>query len=284
MDRFSKYNPKATLLFFVLIIIVTIVSYHPILIAISFVGAFLYKLKLENKKAISYLLKFILPLVLLVSVFNMLFTHYGNTILFEAFDMNYTLEGLFYGFNQGVMLGAVIMWISNYSSVITSEKFLSVFGRFMPNLALLFSMVLSFIPRLRKNATEINDARLLLDNNESKIKKSINSFSALITLTLEESIEISNSMKSRFFASKRTVYSKYRICPKDYILIAFELILTAVIIALKLCGYMDFIFEPVISMGDMKLYVPILFALLSLIPIIIDFVEDMRWFYLKQKI
>lgn len=284
MDRFSKYNPKATLLFFVLIIIVTIVSYHPILISISFVVAFLYKLKLENKKAISYLMKFILPLVLLVSVFNMLFTHYGNTVLFEAFDMNYTLEGLFYGFSQGVMLGAVIMWISNYSSVITSEKFLSVFGRFMPNLALLFSMVLSFIPRLRKNATEINDARLLLDNNENKIKKSINSFSALITLTLEESIEISNSMKSRFFTSKRTAYSKYRICPKDYILIAFELILTAVIIALKLCGYMDFIFEPVISMGDMKLYVPILFALLSLIPIIIDFVEDMRWFYLKQKI
>lgn len=284
MDRFSKYNPKATLLFFVLIIIVTIVVYHPILISISFIGAFLYKIKLENKKAISYLMKFILPLVLLVSVFNMLFTHYGNTILFEAFDMNYTLEGLFYGFNQGAMLGAVIMWISNYSSVITSEKFLSVFGRFMPNLALLFSMVLSFIPRLRKNATEINDARLLLDNNESKIKKSIYSFSALITLTLEESIEISNSMKSRFFTSKRTVYSKYRICPKDYILIAFELILTAVIIALKLCGYMDFIFEPVISMGDMKLYVPILFALLSLIPIIIDFVEDMRWFYLKQKI
>ena len=284
MDRFSKYNPKATLLFFVLIIIVTIVSYHPILIAISFVGAFLYKLKLENKKAISYLLKFILPLVLLVSVFNMLFTHYGNTVLFKAFDMNYTLEGLFYGFSQGLMLGAVIMWISNYSSVISAEKFLSVFGRFMPNLALLFSMVLSFIPRLKKNATEINDARLLLDNNESKIKKSINSFSALITLTLEESIEISNSMKSRFYGSKRTVYSKYRICPKDYILIAFELILTAVIIALKLCGYMDFIFEPVISMGDMKLYVPILFALLSLIPIIIDFVEDMRWFYLKQKI
>ena len=61
-------------------------------------------------------------------------------------------------------------------------------------------------------------------------------------------------MKSRFYGSKRTVYSKYRICPKDYILIAFELILTAVIIALKLCGYMKFTFEPVISMGELKIY------------------------------
>lgn len=284
MDRFSKYNPKATLLFFVLIIIVTITSYHPIFISISFFTAFLYKLKLDGRKAIPYLLKFILPLVIIVSLFNMLFTHYGATILFEAFDMNYTLEGLFYGFSQGLMLGAVIMWISNYSSVITSEKFLSVFGRYMPNSALLLSMVLSFIPRLKKNATEINDARLLLDSKGNKIKKSINSFSALITLTLEESIEISNSMKSRFYGSKRSVYSKYRICPKDYILIAFELVLTAVIIALKLCGYMKFTFEPVISMGELKIYSVVPFAILSLIPIIIDFAEDIKWFCLKQKI
>lgn len=283
MDRFSKYNPKAAFSFFLIEILLTIVIFNPIMLAVSFVSAFVYKLKLEGRGAFLYLLKFILPLVLLVTVFNFAFSHYGMTILFVFCDMNFTAESLFYGFTQGLLLGSAVMWFSCYSSVITAERFIAVFGRIMPNTALVFSMVLSFIPRLKKNAAEISDARLLIDG-ENKIKKSINSFSALITMTLEQSIETADSMKARGYSKERNIYSKHRFSVQDLLLIIFTVFSGAVLLVLKWLGKFDFLFDPIIKMQGFSVYAVILFAILSLLPVIIDFLEDMRWFYLKQKI
>ena len=283
MDRFSKYNPKAAFSFFLVEILLTIVIFNPILLAVSFVSAFAYKLKLDGRAAFLYLLKFILPMVLLVAVFNFAFSHYGMTVLFVFRDMNFTAESLFYGFTQGLLLGCVMMWFSCYSRVITAERFIAVFGRIIPNTALIFSMVLSFIPRLRKNAGEISDARQLV-NSESKLKKSINNFSALITMTLEESIETADSMKARGYNKGRSIYLKYCFSLKDLFLLVFTFIAGTVLLVFKGMGYLDFLFDPVIKMGRLSIWAVIIFAVLSLLPVIIDFLEDMRWFYLKRTI
>lgn len=284
MDRFSKFNPKVTFLFFVFIIILTLILLHPLFLIVSLVASLCYKIKLDGKKGISYFFKFILPLTLFVALFNMLFTHYGMTVLFTAFDMNFTLEGLFYGLCQGMMFSAVIMWFSCYSEVVTSERFLAVFGRFAPNSALVFSMVLSFIPRLKKNFAEISDARMLLDNDEGRLKKAFKNFSALLTMTLEDSIEVSDSMKARGFGKGRLPYSKYRFLLKDGVCFIFMLAVFTAICVMKALGRIDFIFEPEIMMNSFSVFSFVIFALISFLPVIIDLTEDIRWFYLKQKI
>lgn len=283
MDRFSKYNPKAAFSFFLIEIVLTIVIFNPIMLSISFLSAFVYKLKLEGRAAFLYLLKFILPLIALVAVFNFAFSHYGMTVLFTFRDMNFTAESLFYGFTQGLLLGSVIMWFSIYGRVITAERFIAVFGRIMPNTALIFSMVLSFIPRLRKNAGEINDARQLI-GSEGKLKKSINNFSALITMTLEQSIETADSMKARGYNKGRNIYMKYRFSQNDLLLMLFSFLSGAILIIIKAIGYLDFLFDPVIRVKNVPAYAVLIFAVLSLLPVIIDFLEDMRWFYLKRRI
>lgn len=283
MDRFSKYNPKAAFSFFLVEILLTIVIFNPLMLAVSFVSAFIYKLKLDGIDALSYLLKFVLPIVFFVMLFNFVFSHYGMTVLFVFRDMNFTLESLFYGFTQGILLGSVIMWFSCYSRVITAERFLAVFGRIMPNTALIFSMVLSFIPRLRKNALEISDARQLI-SSEKKINKSINNFSALITMTLEQSIETADSMKARGYNKGRSIYMKYRFSFNDLFLLVFTFISGLVLLVFKGLGYLDFLFDPVIKMGRLSIWSVVIFAVLSLMPVIIDLLEDMRWFYLKRKI
>lgn len=283
MDRFSKYNPKAAFSFFLLEMLLTIVIFHPIMLAVSFVSAFLYKLRLEGKGAVTYLFKFVLPLVLLVMVFNFAFSHYGMSVLFVLFDMHFTAESLFYGFNQGLLLGCVMLWFSCYSRVITAERFIAVFGRIMPNTALVFSMVLSFIPRLKKNALEINDARQLI-SSEGRLKKSISNFSALLTMTLEESIETADSMKARGYNKGRSIYTKYRFSFKDLFLILCIVLSAAALLVMKGAGQLDFLFDPVIKMGDFPVYAVLIFAVMSLLPVIIDVTEDMRWSYLKQKI
>lgn len=284
MDRFSRFNPKATLLFFIAETGLTIYIFNPVILALSFAAACVYKIRLGGKRAVSFIFKYSLPVIVLVALFNFIFTHYGSTVLFTVSDMSFTAQSLFYGFFQGLMLSAVILWFSIYSEIITAEKFLSVFSKTAPNLALIFSMVLSFIPRFMKNAEEISSARLLIDKEESRLRKSINNFSALITMTLEDSIETADSMKARGFGKKRSAYSKYRFSVKDLIMLVFIIAVTVLMTVLKAMDFFSFIFEPDIIMGDMPLYSLILFALLSLLPVITDLVEDVKWHYLRQKI
>lgn len=284
MDRFSKYNPKVTFLFFILVFIFTLSFFHPIFVLISFIAALGYKFKLDGRKTFFYLFKFILPIIFLITLFNFIFAHYGVTTLFTVHDIYFTLESMFYGLCQGTMFGAVIIWFSCYSMVVTSECFISIFGRFAPNIALVFSMVLSFIPRFRKNAQEINDARMLLDCEHNRLRKSISNFSALVTLTLEESIETADSMKARGFGKGRTVYSKYKFSLSDGICMAVMIVLSVLLIVFKFNGSTQFLFEPVIKMTSFPLIPMIIFAITMFLPMIIDFEEDIRWHFLKQKV
>lgn len=283
MDRFSRFNPKVTLLFFFVEIVLVIAVFNPILTAMSFAAACIYKIMLNGKKGISYIFKFALPLIAVVMLFNFIFAHYGATVLFEIRMMHFTFEALFYGFAQGLMLASVLLWFNLYSQVITSERFLAVFGRLAPNIAMLFSMVLTFIPRLKKNAQEINEARVLINTNESRMKKSIGNFSALITMTLEESIETADSMKARGFNEKRTVYSKYSFSLRDLIMLIFIIVSAVLVIAFKAMGALVFIYEPVIAVGEMSIVAAALYALLAFLPVMINAWEGVKWYYLKQR-
>lgn len=284
MDRFSKYNPKSTFLFFLFVILLAIIIMHPFYLAVSFLSAFVYKILLNGKKAFSYLFKFIIPLVVFVAVFNFIFAHYGDTVLFVISDIYFTFESLFYGLCQGLMVAGVITWFSNYSTVVTSERFLSVFGSVAPNTALIFSSVLSFIPRLEKNYTEIRDARKLLDENSSKFKSTLNIFSAVVTMTLEQSISLGDSMKARGFSSKRKVYSKYRFNLKDLMLLIFTIVVFILLSAYIIADRLTFIYEPVVEMGDFAILPFVLYSVLAFLPVLIDFSEDIRWRILKQRI
>lgn len=282
MDRFSKLNPKVSFLFFIFAIILSLVLFNPYYLAISFLASAIYSIALQGKRAIKTIFSFIIPFVIAVGFFNMIFVDKGVTVLFTLFNREFTLEALFYGICQGIMFSSVIMWISCYSIVVSSDKFLSLFSNFAPNLSLVLSMSLSFIPRLRRNANEINDARFNIEE-KSKIKKAGDSFSSLVSITLEESIEVAQSMRARGFNGNRKAYSKYTFSIADGIYLAVIILLSALCISLKIMGKALFIFEPAIEAGKPNVALLVGYSVLSFLPIIIDLWEDIKWLYLKQK-
>lgn len=284
MDRFSKYNPKTCFLFFAAQIVLSLILFNPFYLAVSFIAAFLYSIKLRGGAAVKKLFCFVLPLILFIALFNMLFSRYGVTVLFSLWGYDFTLEAFFYGFNQGVMFGAVIFWIDCYCDVMSSERFLAVFSRIAPNFSLVFSMVLSFLPRLRKNAREIDDAHFLLNSGKGKLARSLSTFSALISMTLEESIEVADSMRARGFNKDRKAYSKYSFFAGDAVVCAAVAVLSALTAYYILSGSTEFIFEPEIYIEGFSVLSLALFAVLSLLPLIIDLSEDVKWLYLKRKI
>ena len=86
----------------------------------------------------------------LAALVNPAFNHEGATILTYLPSGNpLTMESMFYGVAAAVMLASVVLWFSSYNEVMTSDKFVYLFGRIIPALSLVLSMALRFIPKFK---------------------------------------------------------------------------------------------------------------------------------------
>ena len=136
MDRFSKLHPTVQLLFFTesLVLIMSINS--PLFSAGALICALLYSFKLKGRTAFKTV-GFSAAATAVIGVFNMLFAHYGETVLFTLKSTDFTFESLFYGINQGLIVSAALIWFDAFSRVVDSERVVYLF-RFAPRTALLF--------------------------------------------------------------------------------------------------------------------------------------------------
>lgn len=74
---------------------------HPVLLGISFTGSLAYALYLGGKKILRFLLLFLLPMMVVLSLVNPLFNHRGVTILTYIRDNPITWESIYYGMVTG---------------------------------------------------------------------------------------------------------------------------------------------------------------------------------------
>ena len=150
-DTFSRYHPAVNFLFFALVLVFSMVLMHPVCLFISLLGAVLYVIQLNGRKGLRFSLKIALPVMLLAALVNPAFNHAGMTILTYLPTGNpLTLESILYGLAAGCMLCAVLLWFVCYNRVLTSDKFVYLFGRVIPALSLVLSMTLRFVPRFKQ--------------------------------------------------------------------------------------------------------------------------------------
>ncbi len=91
---------------------------------------------------------------------NPAFNHEGATILTYLPSGNpLTLESMLYGAAAAVMLASVVLWFSSYNEVMTSDKFVYLFGRVIPALSLVLSMSLRFIPKFKAQMQTVSEAQ-----------------------------------------------------------------------------------------------------------------------------
>lgn len=57
------------------------------------------------------------------------------------------------------MLAAVVTWFSCYTAVMTSDKFVYLFGRVIPALSLVLSMTLRFVPKFQAQFRVVSEAQ-----------------------------------------------------------------------------------------------------------------------------
>jgi energy-coupling factor transport system permease protein len=177
-------------------------------------------------------------MMLLIIGMNPLFNHRGTTILGYLSNGNaITLEACVYGIQAAMLLAAVVLWFSCFNVIMTTDKLIYIFGRILPTLSLLISMILRFVPRYRKQLRETADAQAQLGRGLkygswiTRMRQGVRILSIVLTWSLEHAVETANSMKSRGYGVKgRTAYSQYQFCARDAGMLVWILVLSGYVL------------------------------------------------------
>ncbi len=291
-DTFSTYHPFVNLVYFVFVIGVTIFVMHPVVLGISFFSSFIYSIKLNGKRAIKFNLIYMIPMLLIAALINPLFVHEGSTILAYFYNDNpLTLESIAYGATSALMLVSVIMWFSCYNVVMTSDKFIYLFGRVIPGLSLILSMVLRFVPRFKNQTKVISNAQKCIGrdvtngNMINRLKHGLKIISIMVTWALENGVDTADSMNARGYGLRgRTSFSNFRFDSRDKLLTLNISILMFIIMLGIFKGYTYIRFYPTIKLVEfsiMSMIIFVSFFMVCCIPIVLDIREDLKWKYLK---
>ena len=159
-DTFSSCHPTINFLYFALVLLFTMCFDHPLARFVSLAGALAYDIYLNGRKAVRFTLRYLLPMLLLTAIINPAFSHEGVTILWYFPNGNpLTLESIFFGAAAALMLVAVVLWFGCYNTVMTSDKFVYLFGRVIPALSLVLSMTLRFVPLFRAQIRAVSESQ-----------------------------------------------------------------------------------------------------------------------------
>ncbi|MCI5679925.1 MAG: energy-coupling factor transporter transmembrane protein EcfT [Bacteroidales bacterium] len=292
-DAFSGYHPLVNFLFFALVLGATMVFMHPVSLCISLAGALGYSIYLKGWKRGS--LPVLLPMMLMAAILNPAFNHEGMTILTYLPSGNpLTLESIAYGIAAGGMLAAVILWFSCYTEVMTSDKFVYLFGRILPALSLLLSMTLRFVPRFKAQFHVVQEAQKCVGRDISngsilsRMKHTVTIFSIMVTWALENAIEMADSMKSRGYGLPgRTAFSIYRFEERDKIALLWLLFCGCYIGCGAFLGGLKWRYFPTIqgvALTPWTVSLHLVYLALCYTPVALDRREDWKWKYLKYEI
>ena len=281
--------------YFTLVLMFSMFFMHPVYLTVSLLCAAAFSIRLSGKSALRPQLKFLLPTVLAVALINPAFSHAGVTILAYLPSGNpLTLESIVYGTAAAVMLAAVILWFSCFNVVMTTDKFVYLFGRVIPAMSLVLSMAFRFVPRFAAQFREVSEAQRCMGRDLSegsaveRLKKAASIVSIMVTWSLENAAQTADSMKSRGYGlSGRTAFSVYRLDGRDKALLVWLLLCGFYIVCGWAAGGIEFHYYPMITgaqLGAFQLSFMLAYLLLCLTPIVLDAVEDIKWKHSSSEI
>ena len=254
---FYRSHPLLNFVYFAVIIGVTMFSNHPAFLAASFVIGWCYSVLLKGRQALRFNCGLLLPALLITVLLNALNVHNGVTVLFYLNGNRITLEAIVFGAAQAVMLCSVMIWFNCFSVIVTADKFIYLFGRAAPAVALTLSMILRFVPLLKNRFREVSAAQRSMGRGGSdsgliaRIRQLGKEISILIAWSLEASIESADSMEARGYGLRgRTSFHLFRLAGSERRLLILMLALGAGCIAACARGLTNIYYYPAILLPE----------------------------------
>lgn len=317
-DEFSRYHPVVNLIFYLLVLGTTMFQMSVGLVFISLFSAVVYYFMLKKTEGLKYC-TVVVGIIIVSAIINPLFSHKGGTLLFYLFTGNpVTLESIIYGLISAIIIGAMLLWFSTFNQVMGVERILGAIGKVLPNVSLLITMIMRFIPQYTRHQRKVSmvnkvnkrnygekinllnrektekenviEARKKQKNKNGidkiidSIKEGSRTFSITTTWALENSIYTADSMKARGFGTgRRTNYSNYKFQKRDYLLMGWLVILWLVVVFSLEREKVYTYYYPFIQVKN-NVVVYLIYGLLCLTPVLINVKEKIRWLILKSRI
>lgn len=275
MDAFSKLHPAVILLYYSLAVFFIIFYSHPLVTGLAGGVVFISYVSFAGIKKGGRRFLGSMGVMAACLIMNPLLNHRGVTLLFMLGDSRITLEAVLYGVNMALILLASFFLFAGFSHYMRAEKIMTLFGKRFPSFSLLFSMILRFVPKVGKDYREMTN----IHGNKPAV------WSALIGLSMEESLERSLSMKSRGYGSgKRSSYYGKRFTRRDVAVLIFFLLIGVQSIGFYLYSGMEARFFPDVEISEIPLYECIVLTIFYGIPLLMRGKEEMAWRLSRRKI
>ena len=238
----------------------------------------------------------LIPLFIFMSAINPLLNSNGDTVLFTYFgDRPYTFEALCYGMALSAMFISVIIWFASNNQVMTSDKFLYMFGRMIPSVSMILTMVLRLVPMYQKKAVQISSARKSvgmsadMGTRREKAHNGMTIVSALTSWALEGGITMADSMKSRGYGcGRRTSISINRFDTRDILLKIVMVILAVTVIICCAKGGAEAAYTPEMYISPLNdIYSATgaaAYCLFLSVPAVLNIIEELTWRILRSRI
>lgn len=284
MCYLKAFDPTVAMVYFACIMSVSVFTSNPYLQACSLAGGITALIFLKRLRCIK-LLAGCAAVVAVMGLTNPLFVHRGLTELFKIGDNYYTLEAMLYGVSLGCSIASLIIWFSVFNTVVTQDDILAVFGKHLPKTALIISMILRFIPKLRRQYTELYHAGIGSGESRRKsLHRSAGLFNACTAYEAESVLDISSAMRARGYGIKRrTCASSGRFKKRDGFAIAFVLALSTVCYIYLGSGSLDYWYYPRLSPDGFEPIPIACFLGLCICPLFFIIKEKLIWkFYLAK--
>ena len=292
--RFESFHPMINLIYFAAAITCTVTFNHPVFLAISYLAAFSYSVKLNGKRSALFNVCLI-PLIFVYAAYYSYYHHFGITRLRTNFIGNQiTLEAVTVGCVRGVTIAAVLMIFSCVFTVVSSDKVVYLFGRISPRMSLFLSILLRFVPRVKQRAKRIHLSRRGIGKGcgqgslWQRLIHTCSFLSILITWTLEDFVESASSMKCRGYSLRgRTAFSIYRFDNRDRSFVIALFFCLTLILAGTAFHQTAILYDPVIVINRIT---PVSFlfyaayAVFLLLPMGLQIVGERRFRRIRKKL
>lgn len=299
---FNLHHPVVPLAYFAAAIGVGMCAFHPLYLTMSLLTACCLNAFYRGIHATLRTIAWQIPLICLIALLNPLISTSGSTELFFIGTRVVYWESFAYGLCMGMLLSLTMLWFSNASHVLTSDKVMALTGNALPTTTLMVSMSIRLVPQFVRRGVLIDDARSAclggvdagrcegesaaapcsvrarLVKAREELGRRARQVSVLMGWSMEDSLETADAMRARGWgaASKRTIYVRQRFCARDAVALACFAVLAAAAVAVAAVTCSKWVFYPEMPAIALNWGV-VAYAAMLAFPLILRLIEDTRW-------
>jgi energy-coupling factor transport system permease protein len=227
-------------------------------------------------------------MALTILIWNPLFSHRGDRVLFYMKDTPIVLESIVYGFTMMLLVLCVLVIFLSYNTLMGSLKFIYIFSRISPRIAVMTAMAVRFVPLIRRRLSTIIDVQrtrgvsIRQGSLIERLKNGARLLQIALVWSLEEAMHTADALAAKGYGTgPRSSYDRYRFDLRDQVTLALLTMLILLCTSGWLYGYgvMDIypsLDDHVMDNGMEWVQLFIFVSYLS-IPLVIEGREKLRW-------